>query len=955
MAKFREFNPRYLATISPRLLERWRYEAILEATPVDPDPGPKIVEFEPVAGYAGTTMVIIGANFGATREANQVFVGGMPAVVVEAEPNKLLVITDYRSKSGAVEVVTADGHAESVVDFERLPWPKPGDGADAPPFSFMGAGMAAGGGASAGDVPSTGTARILVVICYPTDMVPPNMTTARADVVATFADVTTFYDQASYSQLEVIVDVTTHVALLDDSAHYHRTNGAPGYPNIDGDVLGQLMAECAQGAVDQSYDLDDYVVMVASIYMPGLDVRAWGGWSQSNFAYDDGAGTVINITTTHPLAMIAQRENADWGRAAHEFGHNVVDGGLVLDEDVYASDLVDPSEASAAAFEMMGNHDSHPLFSGFYMQQLGWYDAANITVLNWDRNPYSGQFDIIAHGLSEDSSAGRVHLVEIRITAGLSYYVEVRQRPDPSAATVQVFDENIPLSLGGSPDGGVVVTKVITGELNNNQQTRLITLLHEDNRVLVAGDEIYDPLRDIRVTVIDDNIQARPRVCRVRIEWAQIISDTPGGDFDLNIRPWGPGWETEDIWIDRQPFGTYDFTDPSGNPTGNGDEPRPLEINHFYARVRNDGTADASNVKVTHYAITPPGVGDNGNWAPLSTYTIPTIVAGGVSESHVNWVPLVGEHTCLKVAIHQQLGEVSGANNSAQENVFDFQPPASSVPEPISLTVAVRNPLDEPATLMLSVDNVPFGYHVYFPHRWVELEARGEKKLDLLVVPRMDWERSKGRVDQANIRVHGWVARVYSKKLEITGYPGSWFTPIGGVLARVTPKHRSKVILDDKVEQRKDGAVVVRGHVEPRLRCQALRVDMNCPNGSRYVITDTDDRGDFKAVFRLPDGPKPRATTAALPAKLLRRATAANSATLATEALGLGKLTAATSKAKPHIVDQRRCDPGSSEPPPEPPDETDPERPRRKCSFQAHVFNATKLAPADSNLVYLDL
>ena len=39
--------------------------------------------------------------------------------------------------------------------------------------------------------------------------------------------------------------------------------------------------------------------------------------------------------------MILPRHDANWGRAAHEFGHNLVDGGLVLGEDVYASDLVD--------------------------------------------------------------------------------------------------------------------------------------------------------------------------------------------------------------------------------------------------------------------------------------------------------------------------------------------------------------------------------------------------------------------------------------------------------------------------------------------------------------------------------------------------------------------------------------------------------------------------------------
>ncbi len=230
--------------------------------------------------------------------------------------------------------------------------------------------------------------RILVVVCHPTDLTPPIPADARQDVVDSFAQVSSFYDQASYGQLDVQVDVTNFVALLNNADYYHRTNGGAGYPNIDGAVLGHLIAECAQGAVDQGFDLNDYSVMVASVHMPGFTVHAWGGWSQSNFAYDDGAGVSINITTTHSLGMIAQRHDADWGRTAHEFGHNLVDGALVLGEDVYSSDLIDPGEATAQDFELMGNHDSHPLFSGFYMHQLGWYDPANIVDVVWDRNPF---------------------------------------------------------------------------------------------------------------------------------------------------------------------------------------------------------------------------------------------------------------------------------------------------------------------------------------------------------------------------------------------------------------------------------------------------------------------------------------------------------------------------------------------------------------------------------------
>jgi M6 family metalloprotease-like protein len=384
-------------------------------------------------------VTIIGNNFSDNRELNRVRIGGQNAYVVEASVDRLLVITHPNTITGPVEVEVDSKTALGPRPFEELPWPKPQSGNDGPPYSYAGRGT---GSASAGAVPSTGTARILVVACNPTDLVPPDPTAVQQAIVDTFSEVTTFYDQASYGQLSVEVAVTTFVPLLEDSDYYHRTNGSTGYPNIDNAVLGQLMAECAQGAVDQGLDLDNYVVMVAAVHMPGLSVRAWGGWSSSNFAYDDGAGISINITTSNPLGLIAQSHTANWGRAAHEFAHNMLDGGLVLGEDVYASDLVDSSEATAAPFAMMGNHDSHPLFSAFNIVQLGWYDSANVARRDWDRNPFSEEFDIVAHDLAQDANASRVHILEIRVTSGLSYFVEVRQRPDATATNPAVFDEN---------------------------------------------------------------------------------------------------------------------------------------------------------------------------------------------------------------------------------------------------------------------------------------------------------------------------------------------------------------------------------------------------------------------------------------------------------------------------------------------------------------------------------
>ncbi|WP_066498163.1 IPT/TIG domain-containing protein [Abyssisolibacter fermentans] len=821
---------------------------------------PNIIEFQPRKGYSGTTMVIVGHNFSEKRTENFVEVGGKPAHVVESSSNRLLVLTDPFTENGLVKVTVGNSTAVGPGNFEKLPWPKPGSEKDGPPYSFYGR-ESGNGIPSTGNIPATGTVKVLVVPSYPTDLTPTNLTTARQDIVDIFENVTNFYDQVSYGTLNIDVDVIDFIPLLNNSAHYHRTNGSSGYPNIDNAVLGQLMAESAKGAVDDNLNIDNYDLMAAIVYLPGLGVRAWGGWSQNNFAYDDGSGTNINITANHSLNLIAARHDADWGRIAHEIGHNLVEGGLVLGEDVYASDLVDPTTATATSFDMMGNHDSHPMFSGFYMHQLGYYDNSNILDLQWDRNPFprpgdtpgSNEYELVAHGLSQNTVSNRYHLIRIKISNGLYYFIEVRQRPETSSTNTQIFDENIPLPLGTTKTGGIIVTKAITDVVNNNQQMRIITLLH-DPKVMLKNDVAIDPLRGLKITVVEDEVDTSPLVCKVKVEWAQEIADTPNGNFDLRIEPWNEKYETKDIWIDRIPFGTYDFTDNSGNPTGNGDEPRPLEINRFWARVHNDGSIDATKVLLTYYAVTPPGVGDNGTWTPLKTDEIALVPKNDSIENYVNWVPRVGEHTCLKVAIEQQLGEVTGGNNFAQENVFTFQPP-SSIPEPVSLKMSVRNPLKEKTLIRIGLQGVPQGFHVYFPHRWIWLEPLEEKIFELLVVPTTDIRDLK--VKEANISVFGTVARYYTKNLDMTGVPGSWMAPIGGILTKVLPKHRSKIHIEDDKEQTTQSILAVKGHVTPHIGDQKLRVDLTFPNGKiEAMIVKTNNQGTFQAAFKLRDNVK---------------------------------------------------------------------------------------------------
>lgn len=74
------------------------------------------------------------------------------------------------------------------------------------------------------------------------------------------------------------------------------------------------------------------------------------------------------------------------------------------------------------------------------------------------------------------------------------------------------------------------------------------------------------------------------------------------------------------------------------------------------------------------YTASPPGIGDNGNWTLLDTTHLPNVAGHNPavpgSGEHIvstRWQPAAGEHSCIKVAIFPQVGEIETNNNMAQE------------------------------------------------------------------------------------------------------------------------------------------------------------------------------------------------------------------------------------------------------------------------------------------------
>jgi IPT/TIG domain len=832
--------------------------------------GPSISSYSPGSGQRGTIVTINGSQFAPGRFDNSVTIGGTPAFVLSANANEIKALVTEDTDSGSINVTVGTHTAATATDFIVTGYPVAGSGEDGPPIVATGV----GDGASAGDVNPIGTIRVLVVMLNATDQVPANPTAVRNGVVTRWNNVRTYYQQASYNRTDVQFDVTNFAPLNSVLSTFVDPN--PPTQNIIPDQLVRITAIGAQAAQSQGFTLNNYQMICCVVFTNGAFVRAWGDRESSHFLYDNKLPVgnpnrvKIDISTNHAIKLLWINESADWGRFAHEFGHNVVsaptasgDGSATLREDVYGSDLVDPSAATAQDFELMGKHDSHPLFTGYHLEKLGYYNAPNIRTLNWDRNPNSQTIDIVAHGLSEDGDPNRVHIVKVKVSDALTYYVEVRQRP---GRTTQVFDDSIPFGASTN-QGGVIVTRVIAGEMHNNQQTRFISLMHE-NRVLLQGEFCEDPARALRITVENDSIQAWPLVCRVKVEWAQTVVNDPNGAFDINVTPWDSSYQSPDIWIDRDPFGSFDnATDPQGRPIGNGDRPKVAALNHFASRVHVSGAMGATNVKLTYYAISPPGVGDNGNWAPIAVKNIPTIPQNGFIDDFVNWVPVVGQHTCLKVFASAQFGEISGQNNGAQENVFDFIAAGSSPCDPVFVRTAIRNPLKERRAVHLSIKGLPSGWRAQIPHSWIWLDGLAEKHVDIVIWPTEDivaykfgkHKKERGELPgMAPVRISGHVPRDYEEiLLPAKEQPGSRFYSIGGTFYRVHVRRKSSLRIEAGNEGKR-GLFVV-GNVSPPTPDQQVVIEMFEPGGKpafqHAIGTQPDgsfrDLIDFRSVLKV--------------------------------------------------------------------------------------------------------
>ncbi len=284
-----------------------------------------------------------------------------------------------------------------------------------------------------------------------------------------------------------------------------------------------------------------------------------------------------------------------WGRWAHELGHAFQTGGPAH-----------PSNYNSN-FEQMDA--DYPGQTGLFEKQtsvaFGWMPDSKYQVIN---SVSGGRQVAIYAGEYDPASRPNMQAAKALLGSGGSayYLISVRRR-------VLGDDLNDSFTPNGIPDEGVLIERVTPG---GDPQVTLQGKGGDRDKLWHEGDTFTNASDGVTIAVTkkfdDDNYNVAVRY------------GDQSNKADVGINSWlsppGNTYETTDIWVDSpvNNYGTFRYgtwPDLVGGtvPKGNGDDPAIGLVNRIYARVRNYGTATASNV-VVHFDVTDPlGLGIAGS------------------------------------------------------------------------------------------------------------------------------------------------------------------------------------------------------------------------------------------------------------------------------------------------------------------------------------------------------
>jgi hypothetical protein len=589
----------------------------------------------------------------------------------------------------------------------------------------------------------------LIIYVRASDDNTANLNNLRTSEQAEFADVNTWFLESSFDQTSLNY---THAP---NNGWYQLANTYDDYMWTNADIIAAQNAGDAdaedeakkwqdlvqdfwgfftnslQAAVDDGFNVGNFNQVCVVIIGPFHRGTSYG---TANFTLTDSNSN--NFQVNLPVVIVSTATG--FSRTAHEFGHAF--GSF--------ADLYNAVNRRLGQWDIMDCTDCTNQTTGWHKdKKAGWFGTNQLKSL---ARPI-GTTQIVDNTTLtayETHNPNNNDILSLRLDVGGGFYLYVENRQTIAG---QVSSQQLPAN-------GVIITDAVdnSGDVNASRPPILLF-----GGPVTTGnnftDQSYGPLK-IEVTGTSPTLN-------VKTTWG------PDPYYDLVINPWNPPpWESKDIWIDSEANGwdSYEYSNASqnpnitGNPVRNGDRPWVGRDNRFYARVYNTGSTDAANVNVSFYVNTPQGVGASGNWSLLTKETIPLVQAGSYAVVNSIWRPNTSNatHTCLRAVIEHQADELNANNNSAQENVSDFNTSSSSPWDVIVSEVEVSNPTDIHQQLRVEISPLPRNWTAWVSDRFFTLPPKKTKLIKYKIDP--NGGNPDGNKDikpgmMIDVNIEGWI------------------------------------------------------------------------------------------------------------------------------------------------------------------------------------------------------
>nr|WP_225937277.1 hypothetical protein [Myxococcus sp. RHSTA-1-4] len=587
--------------------------------------------------------------------------------------------------------------------------------------------------------------------------------TGSADeaTVATRIDaLTQWINEVSYNLATLRPVFTAPLPLTRTSSQYYTGEQTP-LVELATDALDGLLAR-EPGALDgpTADTADDIDRVILVVNDPGF-TRDWA--TTGSWPYTVGG-------TTRWLSVSIQGPSNSLAQYAHGYSHQF---GLV---DLFAHENVEfPIAEPANRWDNMALpfEGAHPLV--WSKQHAAWVTSSGGQILFIPRppgsSPRTGQ-PAIPVSFQSTLVAGQYGAIAIGLTPGVSsfedethfYWVEAR------TPTLANRDQTVPgkgvlvyYANKAIPQGQVPV--VI------RDRTPATTV---GDAALGVGDTDSPPGTGITVRVAAE----RPSNGGYDVT----VDYTPPVDYNVRIRVGDPAWTSPDIWVDNQEDGG------GYNTTQVDEQPIAEQDNRIYARVYNDGPADAYDTEVRFLLSAPyHTVGGEGSFDLYKIVYIPVIPAGEYRDVYVVWKPtgVDDPHNCVKVQLRRMSSDTNTHDNDAQENLWVKESSHASPYDVVDFGFQFRNAGEKEQLVYFRYEGLPSHWTQDFGPKKAVV-APGE-----LLEGRLKFQPDEKDEDCVahDAHVTAWTPR------------GDTLVRLGGATVRVPLRRRTTVFMETVVDK----------------------------------------------------------------------------------------------------------------------------------------------------------